>query len=187
MAHLNDAVPADAILTVDAGNFSGWIHRYRLYEAGDTFLGPTAGAMGYGVPSAVAAKMAHPERVVVGTCGDGGFLMSGQELATAVQYGVNVVLLVFNNSSLATIRMHQEREYPGRTIGTDLTNPDFAALARSYGALGLTVRLAEEFRPALKQALEAGRPALIEVITDIEQLHAGGTLSQLRERSKRGS
>jgi len=183
LGDLNAALPADAVVTVDAGNFSGWIHRYRRFEAPSSFLGPTAGAMGYGVPAAVAAKLAHPERVVVGTCGDGGFLMTGQELATAMQHGLRVILLVFNNGALGTIRMHQERHYPSRVIGSDLRNPDFAALARSYGALGVQVRLAAEFAPALQQALAHEGPALIEVCTELEQLYVGGTLSDLRAQS----
>ena len=184
MADLNDILPKDAIFTVDAGNFSGWIHRYRIYEAEDSFLGPTAGSMGYGVPSAIAAKLAHPERVVVGTCGDGGFLMTGQELATAVQYGVRVILLVVNNGALGTIRMHQERNYPGRVVGTDLHSPRFTGLATNYGAMGWRVRRAEEFRPAFEAALKADGPAVIEVVTDLERLYPGGNLSGLRERAQ---
>jgi acetolactate synthase-1/2/3 large subunit len=176
----NALLPEDAILTVDAGNFSGWIHRYRRYTAEDSFLGPTLGSMGYGLPAAMAAKLAHPERVVVANSGDGGFLMTGQELATAVQYGVNVIQVVYNNGSYGTIRMHQEREFPGRTVGTDIRNPEFAALARACGALGLRAERPEEFRPALQEALAANRPALIEVITDIENISAGTTLSQMR-------
>ncbi|MEE8554555.1 MAG: thiamine pyrophosphate-dependent enzyme, partial [bacterium] len=180
MADLNAALPADAILTVDAGNFSGWIHRYRSYEAEDSFLGPTLGSMGYGLPSAIGAKLAHPGRVVVGNCGDGGFLMTLQELATAVQHGVNVIQLVYNNGSFGTIRMHQERDFPGRTVGTDLQNPDFAALATSFGALGLRATEPDEFRPALEQALAADRPAVIEVTTDLEAITTTATLSELR-------
>jgi acetolactate synthase-1/2/3 large subunit len=177
---LNALVPKDAIFTVDAGNFSGWIHRYRKFTAEDSFLGPALGSMGYGLPAAMAAKLAHPERVVIGNSGDGGFMMTGQELATAVMYGINVIQIVYNNGSYGTIRMHQEREFPGRPVGTDLRNPDFAALANAYGALGLRAETAEQFRPALEKALAAGRPALIEVIADLENITTATTLTQMR-------
>jgi acetolactate synthase-1/2/3 large subunit len=173
-------LPKDAIYTVDAGNFSAWIHRFIRYDAEDSFFGPTVGSMGYGIPSAIGAKLAHPNRVVIGTCGDGGFMMTLQELATAVQHQINVIQLVFNNGTYGTIRMHQERDYPGRTVGTDLKNPDFAALARAFGAEGLTVNKSEEFAPALKQALACGKPAVIDIHTDTEQISVGATLSDLR-------
>ncbi|MCH8843977.1 MAG: hypothetical protein IID61_13515 [SAR324 cluster bacterium] len=184
MRDLNDALPTDAILTVDAGNFSGWVHRYRRYDAADSFLGPTVGAMGYGLPSAIAAKLAHPHRVVVGNCGDGGFMMTGQELATAVQFEVGIIQIVYNNAMWGTIRMHQERAFPGRVVGTDLRNPDFAALAESYGALGLRAAEPQAFRPALEDALKeaaTGRPVLIEVTTDPEYISHATTLAQLRK------
>ena len=176
------ALPKDAIMTVDAGNFSGWIHRYWCYSAEDSFLGPTLGSMGYAIPSALAAKLAHPGRVVIGNCGDGGFMMTVQEIATAVQFGINAIICVYNNSSFGTIRMHQERDFPGRGVATDLKNPDFAALANSMGALGLRASMPDEFLPALEQALAARRPAVIEVVTDIENLAVGGTLSELRAK-----
>ncbi len=177
---LVDLLPKDAIFTVDAGNFSAWIHRFVRYDAEDSFFGPTVGSMGYGIPSAIGAKLAHPGRVVIGTCGDGGFMMTLQELATAVQHGINVIQLVFNNGTYGTIRMHQERDYPGRTVGTDLKNPDFAALARSFGAAGFTVKTSEEFAPALKEALTCGKPAVIDIHTDPEQISIGATISDLR-------
>jgi len=127
---------------------------------------PTAGSMGYGVPAAVAAGLVHPERVVVSVNGDGCFLMNGQELATAVQYGVAIVVLVVDNGMYGTIRMHQERAYPGRVYGTALTNPDFAALARAHGALGETVARTAEFAPAFERALAARRPALLHLKLD---------------------
>lgn len=180
MGDLREAMPDDAIITTDAGNFSAWVQRYYRFEGENTFLGPTVGSMGYGVPAAVAAKLAYPERTVIGSTGDGGFMMTGHEMATAVQYGVNLVQLVFNNRSLATIRMHQERDYPGRTIATDLQNPEFADMARSYGAFGYKVSSNDEFVPALKEALSARRPALLEIVTDLENLSVSTTLTDLR-------
>jgi acetolactate synthase-1/2/3 large subunit len=180
MRDLNEIAPKDAIYTVDAGNFSAWVHRFIRYDAEDSFFGPTVGSMGYGIPAAIAAKLAHPQRVVIGTCGDGGFMMTLQELATAVQYGINVIQLVFNNGSYGTIRMHQERDYPGRTVGTELRNPDFAALARAFGAEGFTVRANGEFAPAFKQALACGKPTVIDIHTDLEQIAISATISELR-------
>jgi acetolactate synthase-1/2/3 large subunit len=135
--------------------------------------------MGSGVPSAVAAKLAHPDRPVVMHGGDGGFLMTGQEMATAKQFGANIVAIVYNNSGYNSIRMHQQAQYPGRSYGTDLLNPDFAALGRAYGALGLEVCRDAEFLPAFKKALAADRPAVIEVFTDPEYVTPSATLSQL--------
>ncbi|MDH5753359.1 MAG: thiamine pyrophosphate-dependent enzyme, partial [Deltaproteobacteria bacterium] len=185
MAGLASTLPADAIITVDAGNFSGYLQRYHSYPAPECLLGPTVGAMGYGLPAAIAAKLAFPERVVVGTSGDGGFLMTGQELATACQYGVPIIHLVFNNFSLGTIRMHQERSYRGRVLGTELVNPDFAAYARAFGALGFTVRSSDEFLPALREALAEtrsgqGRPAVLDIHTDLEHISMDHTLDDLR-------
>ena len=140
MAVLRDRLPADAILTNGAGNFSVWAHRFYEFRQYPTQLAPTSGAMGYGVPAAVAAKIMFPERVVVAMAGDGDFLMTGQELATAVQHDAAIVVLVVNNGMYGTIRMHQERHYPGRVSGTDLVNPDFAALARAFGAHGVVGR-----------------------------------------------
>ncbi|HUJ76640.1 MAG TPA: thiamine pyrophosphate-dependent enzyme [bacterium] len=186
MRDLDEVLPKDAILTSDAGNFSGWVQRYYRYDVEDSFLGPTVGSMGYGVPSAIAAKLAHPRRVVVGTCGDGGFMMTGQELATAVQFGVNIVQLVINNGMWGTIRMHQERDYPGRKVATDLVNPDFAAMARAMGAEGYTVNRSDEFRPALEKALACGKPALLDVRTDPEHITVATTLTELRARNAKG-
>jgi len=179
-AWLNNRLPGDAIIANGAGNYAGWLHRFYLYRGYPTLLGPTSGAMGYGVPAAIAAKILHPGRMVVACAGDGCFLMSGQELATAVQYDVPVVILVFDNSMYGTIRMHQEREYPGRVIGTDLTNPDFAALARSYGALGFTVKRTSEFAAAFNEAVGAKKPALIHIRVDPQAISPTATLSKLR-------
>lgn len=180
MAYLRERLPADAILTNGAGNFATWLHRFYQYRTFRTQLAPTSGAMGYGVPAAVAAKAVHPDRPVVCFSGDGDFLMNGQELATAVQYGLDIVILVINNGMYGTIRMHQERRYPGRISGTDLVNPDFAAYARAFGAHGETVEKTAEFAPAFERAMKAGRPALIELRLDPEAITPRTTLSRIR-------
>jgi acetolactate synthase-1/2/3 large subunit len=180
MAYLRDKLPADAIITNGAGNYATWFHRFYRFREYRTQLAPTNGSMGYGVPAAVAAKLVHPDRVVVSANGDGCFLMNGQEVATAVQHNANVIFLVINNGMYGTIRMHQEREYPGRVSGTDLKNPDFAALGRAYGAHGETVRETKEFAPAFERALKAGKPALIEVQLDPEAITPRMGLSQIR-------
>ncbi len=150
MTWLRERLPDDAIITSDAGNFSGWPNRFLQYRRPGRQLGPTSGAMGYGVPAAVAAKLVHPDRIVVGFCGDGGFLMTGQELATSLAEGPGPIILLFNNGMYGTIRMHQERRFPGRVVGTTLKNPDFAALAAAYGAFSATVSRTEEFAPAFE-------------------------------------
>jgi acetolactate synthase I/II/III large subunit len=183
MAMLRDRLPGDAILTNGAGNFSVWTHRFYEFARYPTQLAPTSGAMGYGVPAAVAAKLLHPERIVVAMAGDGDFLMTGQELATAVQYDAAIVVLVINNGMYGTIRMHQERHYPGRVSGTDLVNPDFAALAVSFGAYGVAVERTEDFAPAFESALASGRPALIELRVDPEALTPRQSLSEIREQA----
>jgi acetolactate synthase-1/2/3 large subunit len=160
MVWLRERLPDDAIVTSDAGNFSGWPNRFLQYRRPGRQLGPTSGAMGYGVPAAVAAKLVHPERIVVGFCGDGGFMMTGQEMATAQAEGVGPVILLFNNAMYGTIRMHQERRFPGRVVGTALKNPDFAALADAYGAFGAVISRTEEFFPAFELALKARRGAV---------------------------
>jgi acetolactate synthase I/II/III large subunit len=183
--HLNTVLPEDAIVTNGAGNYAGWVHRFHRYRAFRTQLAPTSGAMGYGVPAAIAAKAIHPGRTVVCFAGDGCFLMSAQELATAVQYELNVVFIVVNNGMYGTIRMHQEREYPGRVHGTSLVNPDFAQYARSFGAHGECVASTEEFAPAFERAVNAGKPALIELQIDPEAITPNTTLSAIREAAKR--
>ena len=183
-AWLNERLPEDAIFTNGAGNYAGWLHRFYLHKRFSTQLGPTSGAMGYGVPAAIAAKAAHPERVVVAAAGDGCFLMTGQELATAAQFKLPIIVLVFNNSIYGTIRMHQEREYPGRVIGTDLVNPDFAALARSYHCFGATVRKTSEFAAVFDEALASGKPALIEIVTDPDAISPTATLSGIRKAAQ---
>jgi acetolactate synthase I/II/III large subunit len=183
---LRKRLPANAILTNGAGNFASWLHRFYPYTGFRTQLAPTNGAMGYGFPAAVAAKITHPDRPVVCFSGDGDYLMNGQELATAVQYGANVITLVINNGMYGTIRMHQEREYPARVWGTELRNPDFAALARAYGAHGETVSATQEFEPAFERALASGKPALIECRIDPEAITPKTTLSAIRAAAQRG-
>jgi acetolactate synthase-1/2/3 large subunit len=180
---LDRRLPADAVLTNGAGNYATWVHRLFHYGGGRTQLAPYSGSMGYGVPSAVAAKLLHPDRVVVSWNGDGCFLMNGQELATAVQYAAAVVFVVVDNAMYGTIRMHQERDYPARVSGTDLVNPDFAQLARAFGAHGETVATTAEFAPAFERALAAARPALLHVKLDPQALTMNATLDTLRERA----
>ena len=175
--HLARALPADAIVCNGAGNYAAWLHRYYRHRGFGTQLAPTSGAMGFGFPAAIAAKLIHPERTVVAVAGDGSFLMAAQELATAVQYGVNVITMVIDNASYGTIRMHQEREYPGRVSATDLRNPDFASFARSFGAWAATVERTEELPAVLEGALSAGRPALIHVKTSLADILPGRTLA----------
>ena len=185
MTVLRERLPDDAILTNGAGNYSVWAHRFYEFRRYRTCLAPTSGAMGYGAPAGVAAKLAHPERIVVSFNGDGCFLMNGQELATALQYGAATVFIVVDNGMYGTIRMHQERNYPARVIGTDLENPDFAALARSYGAHGERVERTEEFAPAFERALAAGRAALIHIRLDPEAITPRQSLSQIRKAGGR--
>ena len=181
MQHLESVLPANAIVTNGAGNYATWVHRFHRYRGFRTQLAPTSGAMGYGVPAAVAAKAEHPDRVVVAFAGDGCFLMTGQELATAVQYQLNVIFIVVNNNMYGTIRMHQEREFPGHVYGTALVNPDFAAYARAFGASGEVVERTAEFAPAFERAMKAGKPALIEIRIDPEAISPNTTLQAIRE------
>jgi acetolactate synthase-1/2/3 large subunit len=173
-------LPEDGIVTNGAGNYAAFVHRYFEYKGYRTQLAPTSGSMGYGLPAAIAAKLAQPARRVVNFQGDGCFLMTGQELATAVQYGLPIVTIVSNNSLYGTIRMHQEREYPGRVIGTTLVNPDFAAYARSFGAEGASVRATEDFAPAFGAALECDRPSVIELKIDPEAISPRKTIADIR-------
>jgi len=179
----SELLPENAFITNGAGNYAAFLHRYFEYKAYRTQLAPTSGSMGYGLPAAIAAKIAEPGRVVVNFQGDGCFLMTGQELATAVQYGLAIVTIVANNGMYGTIRMHQEREYPRRVVGTTLINPDFAAYARSFGADGYTVETTADFAPALKSALNSSRPAIIELKLDPEAISPRQTLTALRERA----
>jgi acetolactate synthase I/II/III large subunit len=180
LAHLRERLPADAIVTNGAGNFTVWVHRFYTFRRYRTQLSPCSGAMGYGVPAAVAAKVLHPERIVVCVAGDGDFLMSGHELAAAVQERAPIVVLLVNNGMYGTIRMHQERQFPGRVHGTDLVNPDFVALARAYGAHAELVERNQNFADAFERALAAGRPALVELRVDPEAITPQATLSAIR-------
>jgi len=180
---LSDKLPEDAIIAGGAGNFASWLHRHFRYKGFRTQLGSTNGSMGCGYPAAVAAKLAAPARTVLGICGDGDFLMNGQEIATAVQYGAAFVALVVNNGMYGTIRMHQEREYPGRVSGTELKNPDFAAYARAFGGHGETVERTEDFAPAYERAAASGKPALVELRIDPDAITPGTTLSAIREKA----
>jgi acetolactate synthase I/II/III large subunit len=181
VAWLRERLPPDAIVTNGAGNYTVWAHRFYQFSRFRTQLAPTSGAMGYGVPAAVAAKLVHSDRIVVCFSGDGDFLMSGHELATAVQYELPVVILVVNNGMYGTIRMHQERQFPGQVYGTDLVNPDFVAYARAFGAHGALVERTESFEPAFERALESGRPAVLELRVDPEAITPRATLTQIRE------
>jgi acetolactate synthase-1/2/3 large subunit len=178
---VSQTLPEDGIVTNGAGNYAAFVHRYFEYKRYRTQLAPTSGSMGYGLPAAIAAKLAAPMRPVVNFQGDGCFLMTGQELATAVQYGLPIVTIVANNGVYGTIRMHQEREYPNRVIGTTLVNPDFAAYARSFGAEGVTIEATKDFAPAFRRALTADRPVLIELKLDPEAISPRKTLSEIRE------
>ena len=184
--HVSDTVPDDAVITTGAGNYAAFVGRFHQYRAYRTLLGPTSGAMGYGVPAAVAAKITQPKRTVVSFNGDGCFLMNGQELATAVQYDAPAIFIIANNGTYGTIRMHQERDYPDRVLGTDLRNPDFAALGAAYGAWSIRVDRTEDFPAAFDAALGAGRPALIELTVDPEAILPSATLSAIRGSGAQG-
>jgi acetolactate synthase-1/2/3 large subunit len=172
VAWLNTQLPHEAILTNGAGAYAAYIHRYYQYKAFPTQLAPACGAMGYGLPAAIAAKLVHPDRAVICFAGDGCFLMSSQDLATAVRYRLPIVILIINNESYGSIRMHQERRFPGRFFATDLNNPDFVAYARSFGANAERVETTEGFAPALRRALSADLPTVIELRLDIDTMLA---------------
>ena len=182
--HLAEALPADAIITNGAGNFAAWLHRFHRHRAMHTQLAPTSGAMGYGYPAAIAAKSVHPDRDVICIAGDGDYLMTGQEIATAVQYGIHVVVVVVDNGTYGTIRMHQETHYPGaaRTIATDLVNPDFVKYAEAFGAFGIRCETTADFPAALAAARNAGRPALVHLITSAEDIAPTRTITGLRSQ-----
>jgi acetolactate synthase-1/2/3 large subunit len=177
---LDRHLPDDAIWCNGAGNFAGWIHRHHQYSGYGTQLAPTSGSMGYGFPAAIAAKLMHPERTVLCFCGDGDFLMTGQELATAVRYRAPVITFIINNGMYGTIRMHQESHYPGRVFATDLVNPDFAALARAYGAYGETVERTEDFAAVFARAAAADKPAILDLKVDPEAITTRSTIADLR-------
>ncbi len=180
---LEKALPANTIYTTDAGNFATWPTRFMHVGPGQDFLGPTNGAMGYAVPSAIGAKIVYPERTVIGFVGDGGFLMTGQEIATAFHHSVNPIILVFNNQMYGTIRMYQERTYPHRVSGTALTNPDFARFIEAFGGHGEVVEKTEELVPAVQRALASGKPAIVEIRMNPEQVTNRATIADLRAQS----
>ncbi|HET7817336.1 MAG TPA: thiamine pyrophosphate-binding protein [Sphingomicrobium sp.] len=184
VAAMRSALPDSTIVCNGAGNFSGWWHRYWRYGCMPTQLAPTSGTMGYGLPAAVAATLRFRDRPVVCVAGDGDFLMNGQELATAAQYGADLLVLVVDNGSYGTIRMHQEREYPARVSGTELANPDFAALARAFGGWAETVAETAEFAPALGRALEKKGIRLLHLRTEVEQISHASTIAALRKRAR---
>ena len=181
MDHLNEVLPEDAIVCNGAGNYATWIHRFYHFNGFGTQLAPTSGSMGYGVPAAVGAKRIFPDRTVVAFAGDGCFLMNGQEFATAVQYELPVIVIVVDNGMFGTIRMHQEREYPGRVSATALRNPDFAAYARAFGGHGERVEKTEEFAPAFARAKASGLPSILHCLIDPEAISPAYTLTQVRE------
>ncbi|MBM3504523.1 MAG: thiamine pyrophosphate-binding protein [Alphaproteobacteria bacterium] len=185
MAVVRERLPEDAIIASDAGNFAQWVQRFYPFRRLGTMLAPAAGAMGYGVPAAVGAKVIAPQRRVVGFIGDGGFLMTGNELATAIQYGLDPVIIVVNNGMYGTIRGHQENHFPGRVSSTDLTNPDFAAFARAFGAHGETVTRTVDFAPAFDRALAARKAAVIDVHLDREVVSTRSTLTSLRQAAEK--
>ena len=183
VAWLDAHVGEDTIVANGAGNFAPWVTRFHCYRGFGTQLAPTSGSMGYGLPAAVAAALRHPERFVLCFTGDGDFLMTGQEFATAIAHRARVIVIVVNNNSYGTIRMHQEMHYPGRTIATDLVNPDFAALARAYGGHGEVVEATAQFADAFTRARDSGKPALIEIRLDLEAINPARSLSDVRNEA----
>jgi acetolactate synthase-1/2/3 large subunit len=184
---LRDKLPPDTVVCNGAGNFSVWVHRYARYHSYGTQLAPIAGSMGYGVPAAIGMKRLAPERTVIAFAGDGDFLMTGQEFATAVQYDLPVIIVVVDNGMYGTIRMHQERHYPGRVIGTDLKNPDFAAYARAFGGYGAIVEKTADFFPAFEAAQKSGKPAILHLKVDPEALTPTMSLTATRKKAQVGA
>jgi acetolactate synthase-1/2/3 large subunit len=180
-------LPADAVLTNGAGNFASWLHRFHPYhglaKGHKTQLAPTNGAMGYGVPAGIGAAIVQPGRTVFTIAGDGDFMMNGQELATAAQFGAKTIILLVNNGTYGTIRMHQEREYPLHISGSTLVNPDFCALARAYGYAAEQVTATEGFEPAFQRALEAKQGTVIELMLSPDVITTRGTLSAITQNA----
>lgn len=181
---ISKLLPETGIVTNGAGNYAQWVHRYFQFKGFRTGLAPTSGSMGYGLPAAIAAKLAHPNAPVVCFAGDGCFAMTGNELGTAVQHGLALVIVIANNGMFGTIRMHQERQYPGRPSGTKLINPDFAALARAHGAQGETLTKAEDFEPAFLRALDAQGPYVLDIQQDPDAISPMQSLSNIGQRSE---
>ena len=186
MVWLRDHLPEDAIITQGAGNFSGWVHRFYRVRRYDGLVGATSGSMGYGLPAALAMQTLHPGRTVLCVAGDGDFLMTGQDFATAVQYKLPLIVMIYDNGLYGTIRMHQEREYPGRVIATELHNPDFVAYAQAFGGFGVKVEKTADFPAAFAAAQKSGKPSIIQLKVDPEALTPGMSLSQIREKSLAG-
>jgi acetolactate synthase I/II/III large subunit len=183
MVWLREYLPDDVILCNGAGNYAAWIHRFFRFRRFGQHVAPTSGSMGFGVPAAVAMKRLHPDRPVVCIAGDGDFLMNGQEFATAVQYDLPFVIVIADNGLYGTIRMHQEREYPGRISATELRNPDFAAYARAFGGFGIDVERTEDFPAAFKEAQASGKPAIVRLKIDPEAITPATTLAKIRAKS----
>jgi acetolactate synthase-1/2/3 large subunit len=178
---LRAQLPDDAILTNDAGNFAGWMHTFFSFRQANTYVGAASGAMGYGMPAAIGVQLAQPDKTVVSLSGDGGLMMTVQELETAVRLKLPIIALVFNNNMYGSIRMHQEKAHPGRVIGSDLGNPDFVLLAQAFGALGLRVSNDAAFADALRTARAAPGPALIEIVCDPQRISVRQTIEQIRQ------
>jgi acetolactate synthase-1/2/3 large subunit len=183
MVWLRDNLAPDAILCNGAGNYSAWIHRFFRFRRFGQHVAPASGSMGYGVPAAVAMKRLYPKRQVICVAGDGDFLMNGQEFATAVQYDLPFTTIIFDNGMYGTIRMHQERDYPGRISATDLRNPDFAAYARTFGGFGVSVERTEDFPQAFREAEASGKPAIVRLVIDPESITPGMTLAKIRAKA----
>jgi acetolactate synthase-1/2/3 large subunit len=186
MVWLRENLSDDAIVTIGAGNFSGWVHRFYRVRRYGGLVGSTSGSMGYGFPAALGMQTLYPKRTVVCVAGDGDFLMTGQDFATAVQYKLPLIVVVADNGLYGTIRMHQERDYPGRVIATELHNPDFTAYAKAFGGFGVTVEKTEDFAAAFAAARESGKPSIIHLKIDSEALTPGMSLSAIREKSLAG-
>jgi acetolactate synthase-1/2/3 large subunit len=180
---LREHLPADAFLTNGAGNFAAWIHRFYRFRRYGTQVAPTSGTMGYGLPAAIAMKRLFPERTVICVAGDGDFLMHGQDFATAVQYDLPIIVIIVNNGLYGTIRMHQEREYPGRVIATELINPDFVAYAHAFGGFGVRVKRSAEFPAAFEAAQRSGKPAIVELIVDPQAITPTTTIDAIRKKA----
>jgi acetolactate synthase I/II/III large subunit len=183
MVWLRENLPTDSFLTNGAGNFAGWIHRFYRFRKFATHVGPTSGSMGYGFPAALAMKILHPDRAVVCIAGDGDFLMTGQDFMTAVQYEIPVIVVIADNGLYGTIRMHQERDYPGRVVATQLKNPDFVAYAKAFGGFGVRVEKTGDFPAAFAAARKSGQPSIIHLKIDPEAITPTATLASIREKS----
>ncbi len=183
MIHLREALPDDAVICNGAGNYASWIHRFYRFRQLATHIAPTSASMGYGVPSAVAIKRLYPERTVISLNGDGDFLMNGQEFATAIQYNLPIICIIADNASYGTIRMHQERDFPGRVAATDLVNPDFAAYARAFGGFGVTVEKTADFPAALAAAQACGKPSIIHLKISTDAILPGTSLTAIRDKA----